>query len=59
MGVKDKKTFLKKNNFMALFYGWGSTRLQRHYKETVYFLPLCSHIFLEYIHLINLGRMKG
>ena len=29
-------------NFMAPLYGWASavSRLQRHYKETVYFLPL-------------------
>ena len=28
-------------NFMALFYGWGSTalRLQSHFEEVVYFLP--------------------
>ena len=31
-----------KKIFMTNFYGWGSTasRLQSHYKETVYFLPL-------------------
>ena len=29
-------------NFIACFYGWGSTvsRLQSHYEEAVYFLPL-------------------
>ena len=32
----------KQKNFMTPFYGWGSTaaRLQSHYEETVYFLPL-------------------
>ena len=41
-------TGLFKKNFMAPFYGWGSTasRLQSHYKETVYFLPLSFQIFL-------------
>ena len=36
---------------MALFYGWGSTvsRLQSHYEETVYFLPLSSQKFLVLI----------
>ena len=36
---------------MARFYGWGSTvlRLQSHYVETVYFLPLGPHKFLELI----------
>ena len=35
---------LSKKHFMAPFYGWGSTvsKLQRHHKETVYFLPLSS-----------------
>ena len=38
------KLCLKKKNFMAPFYGWGSTasRLQRHFEETVYFLPPSS-----------------
>ena len=33
---------------MAPFYGWASTasRLQSHYDEAVYFLPLSSHKFL-------------
>ena len=37
--------FLK--NFIAPFCGWGSTasRLQRHYEETVYFLPLVPRNF--------------
>ena len=31
-------------NFMAPFYGWGSTasRLHSHYKEAAYFLPITS-----------------
>ena len=39
---------------MAPFYGWGLTvsRLQPHYKETVYILPLRLEEF-------DLGRMKG
>ena len=45
---------------MALFYGWCSTasRLQSHYKETVYFSPL-SPWENPGTHLINLKRMKG
>ena len=33
---------------MAPFYGWGSTasRLQRHYEETAYFLPLSFQKFV-------------
>ena len=44
-------TGLFKKNFMAPFYGWGSTasRLQSHYKEAVYFLPLSFQIFLVLI----------
>ena len=40
-----------KKNFMAPFYGWGSTvsRLQSHYEETVYLLPLSSQKFLVMI----------
>ena len=43
-----KKEFPDHQNFMAPFYGWGSTtsRLQSHYKEPVYFLPLISQKFL-------------
>ena len=42
---------LKKKNFMVLFYGWCSTpsRLQNHYEETVYFLPLGSQKFVVLI----------
>ena len=36
--------YLHKKNFIVPFYGCGSTvsRLQSHYEETVYFLPLSS-----------------
>ena len=36
---KLKKLF---KNFIAPFYGWGSTasRLQNHFEEAIYFLPL-------------------
>ena len=36
---------------MTPFYGWGSTasRLQSHYEEAVYFLPLSSQKFLVLI----------
>ena len=39
---------ITKKNFMAPFYGWGSTvsRLQSHYEETVYFVPLSPREFL-------------
>ena len=45
--------FFLKKNFMAPFYGWGSTasRLQSHYKKTVYFLPLRLKKFLILIWL--------
>ena len=41
-GIKLK--FFRKKNFTAPFYGWSSTvsKLQSHYEETVYFLPLSS-----------------
>ena len=40
-----------KKNFIAPFYGWGSTvsRLQSHYKEAVYFLPVSSQTLLVLI----------
>ena len=40
--VTWRKKTLKKKNFMSPFYGWASTvsRLQSHYKKTVYFLSL-------------------
>ena len=39
-----------KKNVMAPFYGWGSTvsRLQSHYEETVYFLPISLSYFAVY-----------
>ena len=42
-----------KRNFAAPFYGWGSTasRLQSHYEEVVYFLPLSSQKYLVLIWL--------
>ena len=35
---------INKKNCTAAFYGWSSivSRLQNHYEETVYFLPLSS-----------------
>ena len=41
--ISDTIWMLKKN-FMAPFYGWGSTppRLQSHLEEAVYFIPLSS-----------------
>ena len=40
---------------MVPFYGWGSTawRLQSHYDEAVYFLPLNSQKFLVFIWLTS------
>ena len=40
------------------FYGWGSavSRLQSHYKETVYFLPLSPQEFLVLISSTFEGR---
>ena len=45
------KLHLKKN-FMASFYGYGSTlsRLQSHYKETVYFLPPTDWLIHHTLH---------
>ena len=42
---------LTTKNFMVPFYGWGSTvsKLQSHYEETVYFLPLSSQNILVLI----------
>ena len=42
---------LKRTYFIVPFYGWGSTvsRLQSHYEETVYFLPLGPQEFLVLI----------
>ena len=37
---------LKKNNFMATFYRWGS-RLQSHYEETDYFLSFSSQEYFD------------
>ena len=47
MSGTNRKKSLKKN-FMATFYGWGWTtsRVQSHYEQTVYFLPLSSQKFL-------------
>ena len=38
---------LRRKNVLAPFFGWGSTasRLQSHYEEAVYFVPLCSQNF--------------
>ena len=51
---------MEKKNFMAPFYGWGSTasRLQSHYEEAVYFLLLSSQKELptelhSFIHLFK------
>ena len=46
---------LKKTNFMATLYGWGSTvsRLQSHFEETVYFLTLGRQEFLVFIWLTS------
>ena len=47
--VISDSIFFKKN-FIASFYGWGSTvtRLQGHCKEIVYFLPLHPQEFLVF-----------
>ena len=43
---------------MAYFYGWVSTasRLQGHYEETVYFLPLDFQKVQVLIRSISVGR---
>ena len=56
LAIYRKSKFFQKN-FMALFYGWGSTvsRLQSQYEETVYFLPVSSQECLELISSIFKG----
>ena len=47
---------LKTLNFMARFYGWGSTASRlSHFEEAVYFLPLSSQKFLVLILLTSEG----
>ena len=43
---------------MAPFYGWGSTilRLQSHFEETVYFLPLSLQEILVFMWSTSEGR---
>ena len=51
-GLGNKYYFHHKYfNFIPRFYGWGSTasRLQSHYEEAVYILPLISQTFLVFI----------
>ena len=50
---------LKKNNFMAPFYGWGSTasRLEPFRGGSLLFTTKFPEI--PGTHFINLGRMKG
>ena len=44
-------------NFMAPFYGWGSTalRLQSHFEKVVYILPLSPQKFLLLIWSVSEG----
>ena len=46
---------------MAPFYRWGTTasRLQSHYEEVVYFLPLSFQKFLVLIWSISEGLKTG
>ena len=50
---------------MAPFYGWGSTasKVQSHYKEVVYFLPLKAESTLEppsgFEHGTRIGNPLG
>ena len=54
-----------KKNFVAPFYGWGSTswRLYNHFEEAVYFLPLSSQKFLVLISstsvVLNMGPVNS
>ena len=56
-GKCNKCFYGDKKSFMALFCGCGSipSRLQRHYEEAVYFLPLRSQEFLVLIWSISEG----
>ena len=51
---------LLKKNLIATFYGLGSSvsRLQSHYEETVYFLPLKSPGVMS-TRLIDLGNAES
>ena len=55
----DKKTKKKKQNFMAPFYGWGSTasRLEPLRGGSLLFTTKFPEI--PGTHFIDLGRMKG
>ena len=54
-----EKSALKKNNFMAPFYGWGSTasRLEPLRGGSLLFTTKFPEI--PGTHFIDLGRMKG
>ena len=55
----QEKEAEKKNNFMATFYGWGSTasRLQPLQRGSLLFTIQFPEI--PGTHFIDLGRMKG
>ena len=57
--LQKKKNFKKKTNFMAPFYGWGSTasRLQPLRGGSLLFTIQFPEI--PGTHFINLGMMKG
>ena len=54
-----KKVFFEKKNFMAPFYGWGSTasRLEPLREGSLLFTTKLPEI--PGAHFIGLGRMKG
>ena len=57
--ISEPQDLEKKNfkNFLVPFYGWGLTapRLQSHFEEAIYFLPLSSQKFLVLILLTLVG----
>ena len=58
-GIKKKKKKKKKKNFMAPFYGWGSTasRLEPLRGGSLLFTTKFPEV--PGTHSIDLGRMKG
>ena len=53
------KVKLKKNNFMAPFYGWGSTASRQVPLRGGSLLFTNKFPDIPGTHFINLGRMKG
>ena len=53
MSIQQRNNFKKKKNFMAPYYGWGSTASRLVTLFTTKFPDIPG------THFIDLGRMKG